>query len=352
VLHQAIDTTATRAALAGVDGTGEIIGYRGVPTLASWGPLAIPGVNWGLVAKVDSAEAFAPINRLRRDLLIVGGLALLAVAATAAWLSRALLGPLRELTAGVKRFAAGDYAASVPVRTRDEIGQLCSAFNGMVDELREKNVVIENKNRENEQLLLNVLPAPIANRLRGGEERIADGFAEVTVAFADLVGFTALTSEMPPQEVVTFLNGLFTRFDEAANDLGIEKIKTAGDAYMAVCGLPVPVPNHAERMIRMAIRMVHITREHAMEHNVSMKLRVGVNSGPVVAGVIGKSKYIYDLWGDTVNLASRMESGSVPDAVQVTRAVYEQLKGQFVFEPRGAIEVKGKGNVEAWLLRL
>ena len=352
VLHQAIDTTATRAALAGVDGTGEIIGYRGVPTLASWGPLAIPGVNWGLVAKVDSAEAFAPINRLRRDLLIVGGLALLAVAATAAWLSRALLGPLRELTAGVKRFAAGDYAASVPVRTRDEIGQLCSAFNGMVDELREKNVVIENKNRENEQLLLNVLPAPIANRLRGGEERIADGFAEVTVAFADLVGFTALTSEMPPQEVVTFLNGLFTRFDEAANDLGIEKIKTVGDAYMAVCGLPVPVPNHAERMIRMAIRMVHITREHAMEHNVSMKLRVGVNSGPVVAGVIGKSKYIYDLWGDTVNLASRMESGSVPDAVQVTRAVYEQLKGQFVFEPRGAIEVKGKGNVEAWLLRL
>ncbi|RWO21863.1 adenylate/guanylate cyclase domain-containing protein [Mesorhizobium sp.] len=352
VLHQRIDTKATQAALAGVEGTGEIIGYRGVPTLASWGPLAIPGVKWALVAKIDSAEAFAPIARLRQDLLLVGGLALLVVAATAAWLSRALLGPLRELTAGVKRFAAGDYGASVPVRTRDEIGQLCAAFNGMVEELREKNVVIENKNRENEDLLLNVLPAPIANRLRGGEDKIADGFAEVTVAFADLVGFTALTSEMPPQEVVTFLNGLFTRFDTAANDLGIEKIKTVGDAYMAVCGLPVPVANHAERMVRMAIRMVHITREHAMEHNVPMKLRVGVNSGPVVAGVIGKSKYIYDLWGDTVNLASRMESGSIPDAVQVTRAVYERLKDQFVFEPRGAIEVKGKGKVEAWLLRL
>ena len=337
VLHQRIDTQATRAALAGVEGTGEIIGYRGVPTLASWGPLAIPGVKWALVAKIDSAEAFAPIAQLRRDLLLVGGLALLVVAATAAWLSRALLGPLRELTAGVKRFAAGDYGASVPVRTRDEIGQLCSAFNGMVEDLRQKNVVIENKNRENEELLLNVLPAPIANRLRGGEEGIADGFAEVTVAFADLVGFTALTSEMPPHDVVTFLDGLFTRFDVAANDLGIEKIKTVGDAYMAVCGLPVPVANHAERMVRMAIRMVHITREHAMEHNVSMKLRVGVNSGPVVAGVIGKSKYIYDLWGDTVNLASRMESGRIPDSVQVTRPVYEQLKDQFVFEPRGAM---------------
>ena len=312
VLHQLIDTQGTRAALAGVEGTGEIIGYRGIPTLASWGPLAIPGVNWGLVAKIDSAEAFAPIDRLRRDLTLVGGLALLIVAATAAWLSRALLGPLRELTAGVRRFAAGDYSVSVPVRTGDEIGELCSAFNGMVEDLSQKNVVIENKNRENEELLLNVLPAPIANRLRGGEQGIADGFAEVTVAFADLVGFTALTSEMPPHDVVTFLNGLFTRFDAAAHELGIEKIKTVGDAYMAVCGLPEPVPDHAERMVRMAIRMVHITREHAMEHNVSMKLRVGVNSGPVVAGVIGKSKYIYDLWGDTVNLASRMESGESP----------------------------------------
>ena len=199
---------------------------------------------------------------------MVGGLTLLVVSAIAAWVSRALLGPLRALTAGGKRFAAGDYSANVPVGSHDEIGQLCSAFNEMVGELRDKNVVIEDKNCENEALLLNVLPAPIANRLRGGEERIADGFAEVTVAFADLVGFTALSSEMPPQDVVRFLNGLFTRFDVAAQDLGIEKIKTVGDAYMAVCGLPVPVSDHAERMVRMAIRMVHITREHAMEYNV------------------------------------------------------------------------------------
>ena len=212
--------------------------------------------------------------------MIVGGLALLAMMLTGAWLARALLGPLRELTAGVTRFAAGDYGAKVAVRTRDEIGRLCSAFNGMVDELRGKNVVIENKNRENEELLLNVLPAPIANRLRGGEQRIADGFAEVTVAFADIVGFTAMSSDMPPADVVTLLNGLFSRFDEAARELGIEKIKTVGDAYMAVCGLPVHVPDHAERMVRMAIRMVHITREHAMEHHVSMNLRVGINSGP------------------------------------------------------------------------
>jgi class 3 adenylate cyclase len=352
VLQQRVDTAASRAALGGVEGTGEVLGYRGIPTLASWGPVRVSGVKWALIAKVDSSEAFAPVRRLERELMIVGGLALLVVIITGAWLSRSLLGPLRELTAGVRRFAAGDHNAHVPVRTRDEIGQLCFAFNGMVDEINEKNLVIANKNRENEELLLNVLPGPIANRLRGGEKGIADGFAEVTVAFADLVGFTAMSSEMPPAEVVTLLNGLFSRFDEAARELGIEKIKTVGDAYMAVCGLPIPVPDHAARMVRMAIRMVHITREHAMEHKVSMKLRVGINSGPVVAGVIGKSKYIYDLWGDTVNLASRMESGGVPDMIQVTRPVYEKLKDQFAFEPRGEIEVKGKGSVEAWLLKM
>jgi class 3 adenylate cyclase len=352
ILHQHVSTDAARAALAGIEGTGEIIGYRGAPTLASWGPLAIPGTKWALIAKIDSAEAFAPVYKLQQDLMIAGAFALLVVILTGAWLSRALLGPLRELTAGVTRFAAGDYGAKVPVRTRDEIGALCTAFNGMVDELREKNTVIEQKNRENEELLLNVLPVPIANRLRGGEKRIADGFAEVTVAFADLVGFTAMSSEMPPSDLVTLLNGLFTRFDMAAQEIGIEKIKTVGDSYMAVCGMPEPVDNHAERMVRMAIRMVHITREHALEHHVSMSLRVGINSGPVVAGVIGKSKYIYDLWGDTVNLAARMESGGMPNSIQVTRRVYETLKDEFVFESRGEIEVKGKGKVEAWLLKV
>jgi class 3 adenylate cyclase len=352
VLQQPAITTATRAAINGVEGTGEILGYRGISTLASWGPVRIPGVEWALVVKIDTAEAFAPIRRLERDLLVVGSVALIVVILTGVWLARSLLGPLRELTADVRRFAAGDYTVAAPVRTRDEIGELCATFNSMVDELHEKNTVIESKNRENEELLLNILPAPIANRLRGGEHGIADGFAEVTVAFADIVGFTAMSSEMAPAIIVRLLNGLFTRFDEAAAELGIEKIKTVGDAYMAVCGLPTPVADHTERMVRMAIRMLHITREHGLEHRVALKLRIGINSGPVVAGVIGKSKYIYDLWGDTVNLASRMESGGIPDTIQVTHAVYDKLRDKFDFEPRGLIEVKGKGSIEAWLLKL
>jgi class 3 adenylate cyclase len=352
ILRQKIESRATAAALAGAEGTGQIVDYAGTPVLASWGPLAIPDVKWALVAKKNTGEAFAPVERLQRDLLLVGAIALAAVLIIGAWLSRSLAGPLTELTAGVRRFAAGNYDVKVSARTSDEIGQLCMAFNSMVDEIRAKNDVIEAKSRENEELLLNVLPAPIANRLRGGEQSIADGFAEVTVAFADLVGFTALSSEMPPHDVVALLNGLFTRFDQAAQELGIEKIKTVGDAYMAVCGLPQPVPDHADRMVRMAIRMVHICREHALENRVPFRLRIGVNSGPVVAGVIGRSKYIYDLWGDTVNLASRMETAGLPDSIQVTRSVYEQLKDRYVFEARGTLDIKGKGAVEAWLLRV
>ena len=147
------------------------------------------------------------------------------------------------------------------------------------------------------------------------------------------------------------LNGLFSLFDQTAEELGIEKIKTIGDCYMAVCGLPRPCSDHADRMARMALHMVEATRQYGQERGLNLQLRIGLNSGPVVAGVIGTSKFIYDLWGDTVNLASRMESTGVPSKIQVTRSVYERLKSNFAFESRGVIQVKGKGEMETWLLQ-
>jgi class 3 adenylate cyclase len=205
--------------------------------------------------------------------------------------------------------------------------------------------------RENERLLLNILPAAIADRLRSGDEHIADNFAEVTVLFADIVDFTHLAASMPAQEVVEILNDLFTRFDLAARELKIEKIKTIGDAYMAVCGLPDPCENHVEQMMKMAVRMIAIAQEFSNERSMSLRIRIGVNTGPVVAGIIGSRKFIYDLWGDTVNLASRMESHGVADAIQVTRSVFEKMRDQYHFEERGPIEVKGKGTVDTWILR-
>ncbi len=204
--------------------------------------------------------------------------------------------------------------------------------------------------RENERLLLNILPAPIAERLKSGDDHIADNFAEVTVLFADMVGFTGLSASMSAQAVVEMLNDLFTRFDLAARDFGIEKIKTIGDAYMAVCGLPDPCPNHIEQMVKMAVRMIELVREFNTERGMNLRIRIGINTGPVVAGIIGRRKFIYDLWGDTVNLASRMESHGLPDAIQVTRTVFEKMRDRYHFEERGPIDVKGKGTVETWIL--
>jgi class 3 adenylate cyclase len=210
---------------------------------------------------------------------------------------------------------------------------------------------VDRLRRENERLLLNILPAPIANRLKSGDDHIADHFAEVTVLFADIVGFTQLAASMPAHAIVELLNDLFTRFDEAARELQIEKIKTIGDAYMAVSGLPDPCNNHVELMIKMALRLIQISREFSKERGVDLRLRVGLNTGPVVAGIIGSRKFIYDLWGDTVNLASRMESHGIPDAIQVTRPVFEKMRDRYTFEERGTIEVKGKGAIETWVLR-
>ena len=209
---------------------------------------------------------------------------------------------------------------------------------------------LRQKNEENERLLLNILPGSIAQRLKQGEETIADAFAEVTVLFSDLVGFTQLAQQLPAARLVAVLNELFSEFDQLALRHSIEKIKTIGDAYMAVAGLPEPRPDHAQAMAVMALEMIAVTKRFGAKHGVALHLRVGLNTGPVVAGVIGKHKFIYDLWGDAVNTASRMESHGVPDRVHVSATTFERVRRRFEMESRGEIEVKGKGRMQTYLI--
>jgi adenylate cyclase len=204
--------------------------------------------------------------------------------------------------------------------------------------------------QEVEALLHNILPRSIAARLKSSRERIAEHAEQVTVLFADIVGFTPLSAGKRPDELVALLDRVFTEFDGLATRHGLEKIKTVGDAYMAVAGLPQSQPDHAVRGARMALAMIERVRAVAGETGEPLQLRVGLHSGPVVAGVIGRSKFSYDLWGDTVNTASRMESSGLPGAVQCTPATAALLGGEFAPRPRGAIEVKGKGTMETYLL--
>jgi adenylate cyclase len=197
---------------------------------------------------------------------------------------------------------------------------------------------------------LSILPAPIAARLKDSRESIAEHRGAVTVLFADIVGFTPLAARRTPAELVNLLDDMFTRFDALAHELGLEKIKTIGDAYMAVAGLPHEQPDHALRAARMAVAMVRTVSEVALERGEPIQLRVGLHSGPVVAGVIGRSKFSYDLWGDTVNTASRMESMGVPGSVQCSPATAAFLGEEFNLQSRGPVDVKGKGPMETFLV--
>lgn len=204
--------------------------------------------------------------------------------------------------------------------------------------------------RENERLLLNILPAPIAERLREGEPLIADRFDDVTLMFADIVEFTRLSSTMSPQELVRVLNDVFTVFDRLVDRYGLEKVKTIGDAYMVVGGIHERTDDHPARVAAMALDLAESVGRIEAAARLGITFRIGIHCGPVVAGVIGTKKFIYDVWGDTVNMASRMESLGVPGRVQVTHAVAERLRGAFEVEPRGLIEVKGKGPTPTYFL--
>ena len=219
-----------------------------------------------------------------------------------------------------------------------------------VTERRQTEVALRLARKKSELLLLNILPQPVAERLKRGERTIAESFENVTVMFADLVNFTKFSTQTSPTELVEILNVIFSKFDRLADQQGVEKIKTIGDAYMVVAGLPTPRPDHAQAIAQMALDMQAAIAQFNAETGGAFRLRIGINSGPVVAGVIGIKKFSYDLWGDTVNTASRMESHGIPGYIQVTAATYERLKDQYVFVQRGPIEVKGKGEMTTYLL--
>jgi class 3 adenylate cyclase len=215
-----------------------------------------------------------------------------------------------------------------------------------VTAVRELEIV----HRENTRLLLNILPEPIADRLRRGEPLIADRHEDVSLLFADIVGFTVLSSTMDAAELVSTLNHVFSLFDGMVDASGLEKVKTIGDAYMIVGGMPTWQPDHLERMASLALRLADAIASNDEAKRLGIRFRMGIHTGPVVAGVIGTKKFIYDVWGDTVNIASRMESTGEPDRIQVTGAVESRLRDRFELEPRGLVDVKGKGPMPTYFL--
>jgi adenylate cyclase len=217
---------------------------------------------------------------------------------------------------------------------------------------REKKFIadLEQEKQRSETLLLNILPQKIVTRMRNGEMVIADRVTETTILFCDLVGFTTISQELPPERVIDFLGKIFAAFDHLAAAQGVEKIKTIGDAYMAAAGIPEAQSDHALRIAMLAVRMLEAVNDIARQTDIELKARIGIHTGPIVAGVIGTHKFAYDIWGDTVNTASRMESHSLPGRIQVSATTRSMLGDRFDFEPRGTIEIKGKGAMETYFM--
>ncbi|MBE9117927.1 response regulator [Lusitaniella coriacea LEGE 07157] len=235
---------------------------------------------------------------------------------------------------------------------RDEEGKILY-YEGTVSNITERKLAQEALQFQKEQiekLLLNILPKPIAQRLQTDSSAIADSFPDVSVLFADLVGFTKFSAHKTPRELVQILNSIFSQFDRLCEKYHLEKIKTIGDAYMVVGGLPNYREDHGDAIAQMALEMQTALTQFNIDSGQTLQLRIGIHIGPVIAGIIGISKFIYDLWGDTVNVASRMESSGIPGKIQATEVFYKRLNGQFVFRERGTIPIKGKGEMRTYLL--
>ena len=351
VLAQAVKTTAVEESMMGKQDIKIIRDYRDIPVLSSYSLLQIEGLKWAILSEIDLAEAYAQIYDFERQLVISATLLMLLVILLAMVMASLFVKPINQLIASARKVAAGQLDAIAVLETEDEFGELAQSFNLMVSSLRDQTDLVEEKNRENEQLLLSIFPAAIAKRLKQGEKNIAESASNVTVLFSDLTGFSKLSDSLTAYEIVSILNDLVTSFDETADRFGMEKIKTIGDSYMAVCGLSVPYLDHDKRAIDFAIEMQAIVRRFSQERGFKLNISLGINSGDIVAGIVGRNKFIYDVWGDTINIASALKSACPEGAILVSREIYNRLCDLYEFAPLATKIEDGEVVLEAWHLK-
>jgi class 3 adenylate cyclase len=349
ILQQTVRTDGVQEALLGKQGTQIIQDYRGIPVLSSYAPLRIDNLDWAILAEIDLAEAYAPIYAFERQILISATLLILLATLLAMALANRFVQPIQQLIRSARQVAAGELETITTLGTHDEFGELAQSFNAMVRSLRTQTNLVEEKNRENEQLLLSVFPASIAQRLKRGEKDIAEDVSNVAVFLSDLTGFAKLSEALTAYEIVAILNDVVAAFDEAADRHGMEKIKTMGDSYMAVCGVSVPYLDHEKRAIEFSLEMRSIIRRFNHERDFNLDLRIGISSGDVVAGIVGREKFIYDIWGDTINLATALRAACPPGATLVSAAVQQRLQDLYPFQPMDLMD--GLMKLPAWQLK-
>jgi len=349
ILQQPVSTPAVTKAVAGGSGTLQVVDYRGVPVLSSYAPLQIDGFDWVILSQMDLAEAYAPIHAFQRQILITVTLLILLVTLLAMALAHLFVKPVQQLIESARRVSAGELTSIPEVNAKDEFGELGRSFNAVVESLQTQTALVDQKNQENEKLLFSVFPTAIARRLQRGETQIAEDVTNVAVLFADLKGFSKLSSSLTAYESLAILNDLVGSFDDLADQFGLEKIKTIGDSYLAVCGLSVPYLDHDKRALDFAIEMLGLLRRFNLERGYTLGLQIGIHSGDIVAGIVGKSRVVYDIWGETVKQTHGLSQDCPAGGVLVSEVVHHRLEDLYQFELTSAAS-NGQMSMQAWRL--
>ena len=349
VLVQPVGTKASEAAQRDETGTLIATDYLGHRALQAFGPLNLKGLDWVMVASIDSDEAFAPERRFAQRLVrSTATIIFIAVIAAMLW-ARFFVRPIKRLEQGAEQISTGNYNVSLPVNSRDEFGDLTVAFNEMSRSLAIKDQLLIEQRDENERLLLSLMPESVVQRYRGGEETIAEEHQDVTVIFADLVGLDELTSELGPEESLEVINKLARQFDAAAESHGVERVRNTHNGYLASCGLTVPRLDNIHRTVDFAVDLQKIVDRLNTETGHELKLRAGIDTGAVTSGLVGRAGLVYDLWGGAVHLASALRRGPAQPGIYVTDEVYEATRDSRNYTSAGTVVV-GDHEEPTWRL--
>ncbi len=349
-LIQPVGGDATRAAQRGQSGVLITTDYLGQETLQSYAPVSIgPDVTWTIVAKINTAEAFAPERVFTRTMGVAVTAIVILDCLAAMALAQLFVRPIRRLEAGAQKVSRGDYDAMIPVRTRDEFGDLTKTFNDMSRLLGIKDDLLRRERRENAQLLRSLMPESVIERYRSGEETISENHQDVAVLFADIDGLDALSGELPADEFLTVVNELVRQFDDAAERCGVEPVRILRNGYTASCGLNVPRLDNVERIVNFAIELQRIVARLNDEDNLQLGFRAGIDTGTVTSGLVGGATMMYDMWGSAVDLAYQVQAGGAEPGIYITGRVHDAVHDTHRFSAAGQLSV-GETQEPIWRL--
>ncbi len=350
-LLQPVDTVSSRAALKGETDIQTITNYQGHEVLSAYQPVKISGLNWGILAEIDKDEATEPVVQFQKRLLISATIQAALISFFSLWLAGRFIGPIKSLIAGANRVNEGDTETPITLKRNDEFGELAHSFDDMRSNIHTQKNIITKREKALDQLLLNAFPVEIGKRYMQGEKNIANSYQNVAILYTALKGLEESVNGLEATEAIARLNQLVDAFDEAAQMHDVERITTVGDSYLAVCGLTNPRLDYASRCVAFGYALFDIIDRFNIQYGTEYKLRIGISAGDVNAGVVGNHKAVYDLWGETLNVASRIRYTAELGGMRISQPVYGQLTDTSRFERCDLITMRGVGEIATYEYR-